>query len=56
MKWLNKLSPQEDKLSKVFKSLSPGMINLLKDSLEVNPDHRKSASELLQNPIFDELH
>lgn len=36
-------------------TISPELRSILKDLLQINPYFRKTASECLQNPIFDDI-
>ena len=52
---LNDISPNQNSFKKMFKDLPDDMVNLIHDSLTINPNKRKSAAELLKNPIFDSI-
>ena len=38
-----------------FKDVSPELLKILRNLLELNPYYRKSVSELLKSPLFDKI-
>ena len=46
---------KSNKLHKMFPSVNPELIKLLKGLLEFNPHFRMTAAEALQSPVFDDI-
>lgn len=45
----------ENKLAEKFEKTDPAVLDLLKQLLQINPESRMSAAELMKLPVFDDI-